>query len=254
MQGARVERTVVGGRGVRLLAVVGPGDGVADVDRDAAGAEAVVDDPDARVAGDVGRVVGGGRAEPDLQFRARPVRGARRVVARRRWRWRRGGRRLGPGLRLGLLDRCRRRLGVVELADRGVTVRVRGRDQRRRTVSASSAAIRSREIRLIGNLLENDVRKTAILPWFRRTIRNPLCLRRPTYVPTCQDGPYRPTTLAEWTAGDRASVEDARVALRSELERGYFAVVSDREGHAEQVHELPLQAPLVILRRPIAGG
>ncbi len=62
------------------------------------------------------------------------------------------------------------------------------------------------------------------------------------------------TTLAEWTAGDRASVEDARVALRSELERGYFAVVSDREGHAEQVHELPLQAPLVILRRPIAGG
>jgi hypothetical protein len=62
------------------------------------------------------------------------------------------------------------------------------------------------------------------------------------------------TTLAEWSAGDAASAERADQLLHDELERGYFAVVSDGEGHAEQVRELPLDAPLVILRRPIAGG
>jgi hypothetical protein len=62
------------------------------------------------------------------------------------------------------------------------------------------------------------------------------------------------TTLAEWTAGDAASVQDAVAALHAELDQGYFAVVSTGEGHAEQVRELPLDAPLVILRRPIAGG
>ncbi len=53
---------------------------------------------------------------------------------------------------------------------------------------------------------------------------------------------------------DPATVEEAIAAFRAELEQGYFAVVSDGEGHAEQVRELPLDAPLVILRRPIAGG
>ncbi len=62
------------------------------------------------------------------------------------------------------------------------------------------------------------------------------------------------TTVAEWTAGDRTSIEAALAAFRAELEQGYFAVVSDGEGHAEQVKELPLKAPLVILRQPIAGG
>jgi hypothetical protein len=62
------------------------------------------------------------------------------------------------------------------------------------------------------------------------------------------------TTVAEWTARDEASVEAAVAALRAELDQGYLAVVSTGEGHAEQVHELPLDAPLVILRRPIAGG
>jgi hypothetical protein len=62
------------------------------------------------------------------------------------------------------------------------------------------------------------------------------------------------TTLAEWTAGDEASVEAAVAALRAELDQGYFAVVSTGEGRAEQVRELPVEAPLVILRRPIAGG
>ena len=43
-------------------------------------------------------------------------------------------------------------------------------------------------------------------------------------------------------------------AFRAELDNGYFAVVSNGEGHAEQVRELPADASLVILRRPIAGG
>ena len=62
------------------------------------------------------------------------------------------------------------------------------------------------------------------------------------------------TELAEWTAEDPASVEAAVTAFRTELDRGYFAVVTLGEGHAEQVHELPIDAGLVILRRPIAGG
>lgn len=62
------------------------------------------------------------------------------------------------------------------------------------------------------------------------------------------------TTLAEWRAQDPASVEAAVAAFRAELDRGYFAMVSQGEGQAEHVRELPLDAPLVILRRPIAGG
>jgi len=62
------------------------------------------------------------------------------------------------------------------------------------------------------------------------------------------------TTLAQWTSDDPAAVRAALAAFRAELDRGYFAVVSEGEGHAEQVHDLPVDAPLVILRRPIAGG
>jgi hypothetical protein len=62
------------------------------------------------------------------------------------------------------------------------------------------------------------------------------------------------TTVAEWTADDPISVEAAVAAFRAELEQGFYAVVSQGEGRAEQVRELPLDAPLVILRRPIAGG
>jgi hypothetical protein len=62
------------------------------------------------------------------------------------------------------------------------------------------------------------------------------------------------TVLAEWTAEDAASVERAVAALREQLDRGYYAVVSSGPGHAEQVRELPLDASSVILRRPIAGG
>jgi hypothetical protein len=62
------------------------------------------------------------------------------------------------------------------------------------------------------------------------------------------------TTLAEWTADDPATAQAAVEAFRAELDQGYFAVVSRGEGKAEQVVELPLDEPLVILRRPIAGG
>lgn len=62
------------------------------------------------------------------------------------------------------------------------------------------------------------------------------------------------TTLAQWSADDPASVSTAGAALREALEQGYLAVVSQAEGHAEQVRELPVDAPLVILRKPIAGG
>jgi hypothetical protein len=62
------------------------------------------------------------------------------------------------------------------------------------------------------------------------------------------------TTLAEWTPADPASVEAAVAAFRAELDRGAFAVVSEGEGQATQVRELPVDAELVIMRRPIAGG
>ncbi len=62
------------------------------------------------------------------------------------------------------------------------------------------------------------------------------------------------TTVAEWTAGDPTTTEAAVAAFRAELDQGYFALVSHGEGSAEQVHELPLDADMVILRRPIAGG
>ena len=62
------------------------------------------------------------------------------------------------------------------------------------------------------------------------------------------------TTVAEWTAGNARAVEAAVLAFQAELDDGYFAVVSEGEGRAAQVRELPIDAPLVILRRPIAGG
>lgn len=62
------------------------------------------------------------------------------------------------------------------------------------------------------------------------------------------------TTLAEWTAADPESVEAAVSAFRAELDRGGFAVVSEGEGKATQVRDLPVDADLVIVRRPIAGG
>jgi hypothetical protein len=62
------------------------------------------------------------------------------------------------------------------------------------------------------------------------------------------------TTVAEWTPADEAAVEAAVAAFREQLDAGYYAVVSEGEGQAQQVDELPVDAELVILRRPIAGG
>jgi hypothetical protein len=62
------------------------------------------------------------------------------------------------------------------------------------------------------------------------------------------------TTLAEWTTDDAARMEAAVTAFRAELGNGSIAMVTTGPGRAEMVRELPLDAELVILRRPIAGG
>jgi hypothetical protein len=62
------------------------------------------------------------------------------------------------------------------------------------------------------------------------------------------------TTLAEWSAGVAGSREEAAVAFRRELDAGMLASVPKADGSAEVVRELPVDAELVVLRRPIAGG
>ena len=62
------------------------------------------------------------------------------------------------------------------------------------------------------------------------------------------------TTLAEWAADDPAAREAAVEAFRRELDAGMLAAVTREDGTAEQVRELPPDAELVVLRRPIAGG
>jgi hypothetical protein len=59
--------------------------------------------------------------------------------------------------------------------------------------------------------------------------------------------------LAEW-AGPGTDYERAAAAFRAELEEGYIGVWDHRDGTATQVRELPEDADLVILRKPIAGG
>lgn len=61
------------------------------------------------------------------------------------------------------------------------------------------------------------------------------------------------TTLAEWANGDRAAEEAAVAAFRRQLDAGMIASVQRADG-AEVVRELPLDAELVVMRRPIAGG
>jgi len=62
------------------------------------------------------------------------------------------------------------------------------------------------------------------------------------------------TTLAEWKAADRADARRAAELFAGELERGMIASVDIGDGSGEVVRELPLDAELVVLRRPIAGG
>jgi hypothetical protein len=62
------------------------------------------------------------------------------------------------------------------------------------------------------------------------------------------------TELASWTAGDAASVGAAVEAFGRELDEGMLASATLPDGSAEVVRELPLDAELVVLRRPIVGG
>ena len=62
------------------------------------------------------------------------------------------------------------------------------------------------------------------------------------------------TELASWASDDPASQEAAITAFRRELDEGMLASVSRPDGTAEVVRELPLDADLVVLRRPISGG
>ncbi len=62
------------------------------------------------------------------------------------------------------------------------------------------------------------------------------------------------STLAEWTGEGDAGFEAAVEAFRRELDAGYIGVVPEGAGEATQVTELPAEAELVIMRRPIAGG
>jgi hypothetical protein len=62
------------------------------------------------------------------------------------------------------------------------------------------------------------------------------------------------STLAEWTTDDQAAFEAAVDEFRRQLDDGYIGVVDEGPGRATQVRELPQDADLVIMRRPIAGG
>ena len=62
------------------------------------------------------------------------------------------------------------------------------------------------------------------------------------------------TALAEWTAEDDAAFAAAVAEFDGQLELGYIGTVSDGPGKATHVRELPREADLVIMRRPIAGG
>jgi hypothetical protein len=62
------------------------------------------------------------------------------------------------------------------------------------------------------------------------------------------------STLAEWTAQDDAAFAGAVEEFRRQLDEGYIGVVDEGPGKATQVRDLPRDASLVIMRRPIAGG
>lgn len=62
------------------------------------------------------------------------------------------------------------------------------------------------------------------------------------------------TTVAEWSAEEAGSHRGAVDAFRRELDAGMLASVPTADGNAEVVRELPVDAELVVLRRPIAGG
>ena len=62
------------------------------------------------------------------------------------------------------------------------------------------------------------------------------------------------TTLAEWSTEDDARFQEAVEEFRGQLDLGYIGTVADGPGKATHVRELPREADLVVMRRPIAGG
>jgi hypothetical protein len=62
------------------------------------------------------------------------------------------------------------------------------------------------------------------------------------------------TTLAEWSTQNPTEIEAAVAAFRTELSCGSIAMITTGPGQAEMVRDLPVDAELVIMRRPIAGG
>jgi hypothetical protein len=62
------------------------------------------------------------------------------------------------------------------------------------------------------------------------------------------------STLAEWSAADQAAFEAAALEFQGQLDVGCIGVLDHGGGKATQISELPRDAELVILRRPIAGG
>jgi hypothetical protein len=62
------------------------------------------------------------------------------------------------------------------------------------------------------------------------------------------------TTLAEWTAADDAAFEAAVAEFQEQQGLGYIGTVPDGPGKATHVRELPREADLVVMRRPISGG
>jgi hypothetical protein len=62
------------------------------------------------------------------------------------------------------------------------------------------------------------------------------------------------TTLAEWSAADDLAFAEAVAEFRAQQGLGYIGTVPDGPGKATHVRQLPREADLVIMRRPIAGG
>jgi hypothetical protein len=62
------------------------------------------------------------------------------------------------------------------------------------------------------------------------------------------------STLAQWTAEDDAAYQAAVEEFRIQVDQGYIGTVPDGPGSATHVRELPREAELVIMRRPIVGG
>jgi hypothetical protein len=62
------------------------------------------------------------------------------------------------------------------------------------------------------------------------------------------------STVAQWEGTEDTDFEAALEAFRRELDAGYIGVVPEGAGRATQVTELPAEADLVIMRRPVAGG